>query len=166
MAAQHPPHAHPCLDCCPTPSQHIPMSPLVPNTHPIHTHVSIAAQQPQASTIVSIAAQQPRAGTIAAQQPRASTIVSVAAQQPRAMATHQGHCCAFPGRGLSTSSTQNFRKCVPLQRCRGRRGSLIVICTTKQEPQDDDNKDKDNNNPVPRGSITPLGPPHSDKTNP
>ena len=148
MAAQHPPHAHPCLDCCPTPTQHIPMSPLVPSTHPIHTHVSIAAQQlhastivsiaaqqpragtiaaqqPHASTIVSIAAQQPRAGTIAAQQPQASTIVSIAAQQPRAMATHQGHCCASPGRGSSSSSTQNFRNVFPYKPVMAAGASLL-----------------------------------------
>ena len=100
MAEQHDP-THRCLHRWPTPTQQAPMSPLLTSTQPAHTHVSIAGQHP------------PSKHPCLHLWPASN---------------HQGHCCASPGRGLSTSSTP---KLVILQICRGRRGFLIVICITK-----------------------------------
>merc|ERR1712035_100983 len=86
------------------------MSPLLTSTQPAHTHVPIAGQHPPSK------------------HPCLHFWPAI---------THQGHCCASPGRGLSTSSTP---KLVILQKCRGRRGFLIVIYTMNQEPQDDEKK--------------------------
>ena len=81
------------------------MSPLLANTHPASTHVSISGQQ--APT-------------------KATAVLLPALGCPRVVIT---------------------LKFDILQRCRGRRGFLIVICTMKQEPQDDDNNN-DNDNKV------------------
>ena len=63
------------------------------------------------------------------------TSVSVAAQQPRAMATHQGHCCAVPGRGLSTSSTQNFRNVFPYKPVMAAGAPLLQLVLRSRNPR-------------------------------
>merc|ERR1712121_95485 len=105
------------------------MSPLFASTHRVHTHVSNSGQHAPMAPLLSSTHLAHTHGSIAGQHP------------PSAhpcfhfwpASTHQGHCCASPGRGLSTSSTP---KLVTLQICRGRRGFLIVIYTMNQEPQD------------------------------
>ena len=84
-----------------THTMHTP-SPWMTSSHPTHSNVSIAGQPPRskhpclhfwpAHTNVSIAGQHPPSKHPCLHLWPAST--------------HQGHCCASPGRGLSTSSTE------------------------------------------------------------
>ena len=84
--------------------QHTPMSPLLASTHPASTHVSISGQHTP--------------------MPLSTTSQHHACLHAWPASTHKGHCCAFPGRGFSTSSAP---KSVPLQKGHAGRGPAVLL---------------------------------------
>merc|ERR1712216_973718 len=129
IAYQRPTSTHPCLRCSPAPTrmhthvsiscQHAPMSPLLISTHPcLHcspaptecTHMSpfLASAHPWLHCLAAPTEHTPMSPFLDSTHP-AHTHVSISDQQAPTNA-HQGHCCASPGRGLSTSSTPKWAR--------------------------------------------------------